>query len=253
MNLRSHWQRPHGEAPRVFGHRGVRGHRPENTMSAFEQAAVEGAHGVELDVRLCGSGEVIVLHDRKLDRVSGGRELRDVERLTWDQLQHVDVGDGQRVPLLEEVLQFARRHGLRVNVELKHDVSSRPRLVQAVITVLRQFADAPEFVILSSFDPSLVRALSVLRSDVACAWLVHHQQRFVRSAPGFRLLGACAVHPERTLVTAERMRRWQRSQAIVNVWTVNDPEEAMRLAALGVDCIISDVPGVIKQALQGNA
>jgi glycerophosphoryl diester phosphodiesterase len=57
------------------------------------------------------------------------------------------------------------------------------------------------------------------------------------------------VHPERVLATPERVARWKRAGALVNVWTVNDPDEARRLAALGVDAIISDVPGGVLGAL----
>ncbi|RYE94070.1 MAG: glycerophosphodiester phosphodiesterase, partial [Myxococcales bacterium] len=56
------WRRRPGQPPRIYGHRGVRGARPENTLAAFEHAAAEGADGVELDVRVCGSGELVVFH-----------------------------------------------------------------------------------------------------------------------------------------------------------------------------------------------
>ena len=80
-------------------------------------------------------------------------------------------------------------------------------------------------------------------------WLVHEKQRAFRSAILFRMLGAAAVHPERTLITMERTARWRRAGALINTWTVNDDAEARQLAELGVDTIISDRPGAILQAL----
>lgn len=250
MDARADWRRPPGTRPWVLGHRGVRGTRPENTRAAFEQAAREGADGVELDVRLCGTGEVVVLHDRTLERVTGGRDLRDVEQLTWPALRGIDVGDGEAVPLLGDVLAWASERELRVNVELKHDVRSRRELAEGVLRVVRAIPAAPRLVLFSSFDPWLVGYLARRETRLVSAWLVHEGQRWLRGAPGFRLLGAQAVHPERVLANADAIARWRRGGALVNVWTVNDPDEARRLAAHGVDALITDRPGLLLEALR---
>ena len=85
--------------------------------------------------------------------------------------------------------------------------------------------------------------------NVPVGWLVHAGQRLFRKAAGHRLLGASAVHAEHVLATAEQIAIWKRSDSLVNVWTVNDPARAKTLAALGVDAIISDVPGEVLQQL----
>ena len=56
----------------VWGHRGASGYAPENTMTAFEKAVELGADGIELDVQLTKDGELVVIHDETIDRVSGG-------------------------------------------------------------------------------------------------------------------------------------------------------------------------------------
>lgn len=243
------WRRPAGSRPWVLGHRGVRGTRPENTRVAFEQAAREGADGVELDVRLCRTGEVIVLHDRTLERVTSRRDPRDVERLPWSELRHIDVGEGESVPLLGDVLAWALERELRVNVELKHDVRSRRELAEGVLRVVRAIPAAPRLVLFSSFDPWLVAYLARRAPQLISAWLVHEGQRWLRGAPGFGLVGARAVHPERVLASEQAIAKWQRGGALVNVWTVNDPAEARRLAAHGVDALITDKPGLVLRAL----
>src|SRR2546423_4915557 len=130
------FRRPKGAPPLVFGHRGVRGEAPENTMTAFELAASGGAAGVELDVRLCRSGEVVVCHDPSLERMTGGRDSRNVADLTLAELQRIDVGNGERVPPLEQVLGWARARPILVNVELKRDVPNRVRLVRETARLL---------------------------------------------------------------------------------------------------------------------
>ncbi len=243
------WVRPAGARPFVLGHRGARHAAPENTLTAFELARREGADGVELDVRLDGDERVIVLHDRTLARVSGGRETRDVEALGAATLARVPLGD-DRVPLLADVLTWARERHLRVNVELKSDVSRPLALLRGVKRVVRASGVGPELVLFSSFQPAFVAALRVLVPELPGAWLVDRDGRFTRRAPAFRLV-ADGVNPQRELVVGRAMTRWKRGGAPIATWTVNEPDEARRVAALGVDTIISDRPGEILRAVGG--
>lgn len=228
----------------MLGHRGARHAAPENTLAAFNLAAREGADGVELDVRLDRDGRVIVIHDRTLSRITAGRDDRDVETLGAREL------DASDVPALADVLAWVDEHDMRVNIELKHDVSDRDALVRGVTWLLARRRSAPEHVILSCFHPGIVRQLAAALPAIPVGWLVHKGQRFARHARGWRLLGAAAVHPEHVLATPALVQRLQRGGALVNVWTVNDAAEARRLSALGVDAIISDKPGEIRAALR---
>ncbi|HWZ93218.1 MAG TPA: glycerophosphodiester phosphodiesterase family protein [Polyangiaceae bacterium] len=231
----------------MLGHRGARHAAPENTMAAFDLARQEGADGVELDVRLDGSGRVIVLHDPTLARVTKGADLRHAEDIPSSELARLDVGNGERVPLLTDVLGWAKTHEQRVNVELKSDVRQRALLLTRVAEVMNGIP-LPA-VLFSSFDPRIVRWLSRHLPGLPRAWLVHEKQRFLQYAPGARLLGACGVHPEHVLASARRIAQLKRASSLVNVWTVNDPARARELARDGVDGIISDVPGEILHGL----
>ena len=105
----------------VLGHRGASADAPENTLAAFAEADRQGADGIELDAMLCGSGEVVVCHDERLDRLAGLPWLvRDTP--LW-KLQQADVGshlgfEPARIPTLMEVLGAVPSHFL-VNIELK--------------------------------------------------------------------------------------------------------------------------------------
>ncbi|MEO6601157.1 MAG: glycerophosphodiester phosphodiesterase family protein [Polyangiaceae bacterium] len=241
------WQRAPGARPLVLGHRGARHAAPENTLAAFELARREGADGIELDVRLDGSGEVIVLHDPTLGRVTQGAEARHAEDISRAELARLDVGGGERVPLLAEVLDWACQSGQRVNIELKSDVRRRALLLDRVARVMAR-AELPEL-IFSSFHPYFVWWLGGRLPNLPRAWLVHDKQRILKYAPGLAHLGANALHPQHTLVTAERMSGLKARGLLVNVWTVNDPSRARELALLGVDAIISDNPGKILSEL----
>jgi glycerophosphoryl diester phosphodiesterase len=244
------FRRRDGSSPYVFGHRGVRGAAPENTMAAFDVAARAGADGIELDVRLCRSGELVVCHDPTLERLTAGRDVRRVADLDADEISRVDVGDGQGVPLLRDVFGMAQGRGLRVNVELKRDVPSRPRLVGETVRMLRDLGPFVPRVLVSSFDPWMLAYLGWLLPGVLRGYLFAPSPAYLRTGWPAIALGADAVHPERTLCRADRIRRWRARGKLINVWTVNDADEARALSALGVDAIITDAPRAIIDAVR---
>jgi glycerophosphoryl diester phosphodiesterase len=247
-------RRVDGHKPLVLGHRGARHAAPENTHAAFELARLEGAAGVELDVRLVKSGEIVVLHDPTLGRVTQGADRRAVEGLAWQQARQADIGRGEHIPLLSDVLDWAAPHNLLVNVEVKSDVRRRRDLLRGVIQLLKAHPFAARGVVLSSFDPRFVWRLARALPALPSAFLFHTNSPIARAASlvgaaTFTRMGARAVHPEHALVTAQRMQAWRSRSALVGVWTVNDEGRARELSALGVDYIVSDRPGAILAAL----
>ena len=239
--------------PLVLGHRGASAEAPENTLAAFRLALEQGADGVELDVWRCRSGEVVVAHDEDLLRV-GGAPLR-IPDATLRELRAVDVGAwkgarwrGQRIPLLAEVLEALPR--AIVNVELK----SRGRdlgLAHAAAEVIWR-AGAGGRVIVSSFDWRLVAAFRLASPDVATGLLFDATRAWsLRVWAGIRTLRPSAVHPDRGLATDARVRAWSARGLGVNVWTVDDPGEAARLARAGAAAVITNVPATIRRAIPG--
>lgn len=245
LALSARWAPPEGR-PLLLGHRGARHAAPENTFAAFDLALEEGAEGVELDVRLNASGEVMVCHDVTLERVTGGRDRRSVHALTSEDCDGVRLDGGERIPRLSEVLVWAERHRVCVNVELKMDGRRRRELVFAVASLTQKHA-ASGLVLVSSFSAATVVAHARLAPEVPGAWLVD-SPRLASLSPLCRI-GSAAVHPRESLITAERVRRWRRWGRRVHAWTVNDPERARELAKLGVHCLISDNPGKLRAAL----
>jgi glycerophosphoryl diester phosphodiesterase len=234
--------------PLIYGHRGVRGPLPENTLVAFEQARLEGADGVELDVRPCGSGELVVFHDPQLTRATTGTDTRSVHDVPYDELRRLDLGGGAQVPRLTEVLAWARSHRLRVNVEVKQDVPERRAAVRAVARAVEVVPDAGRFLHISSFDPAILLALRAGGVRVPLAFLFHEGQRRYRPWVLSRAMPVEALHPERTLTEPDQVAAARRAGRVINVWTVNDENEARALSALGVDGIITDRPGPVGEA-----
>jgi glycerophosphoryl diester phosphodiesterase len=208
----------------VVGHRGGRGPSwpRENTLPAFERARAEGARAIELDVRTCATGEVVVLHDPTTASLA---KLR---------------GDG--VPTLAEALDWATGRDVAVNVEMKHDVPSRVALVARLRPLLtRTRAD----VLLSSFDPLLLAAAAFAFPAIRRALLTSRDQRPRVPTTLARLPFAHALHLQRTQAAPAAVARYRGRDLRVGVWTVNDPVEATRLAAIGVETLITDTPGAL--------
>jgi glycerophosphoryl diester phosphodiesterase len=240
--------------PLVLGHRGASAEAPENTHAAFRLAMEQGADGVELDVWRCATGEVVVVHDEDLVRV-GGAPLR-VEASPLAALRAVDVGAwkgprfrGERVPLLAEVLEALP--GAVVNVELKSGGGRDLSLAHAAAEVIFR-AGAGARVVVSSFDWRLLAAFRLASPDVPAGLLFEatHAWR-VRTFLGIRGLRPAAVHPDRALATDARVRRWSERGLAVNVWTVDEPAEAARLARAGAAGVITNVPARIRAAVRG--
>jgi glycerophosphoryl diester phosphodiesterase len=237
----------------VLGHRGASADAPENTLAAFRLAVEQGADGVELDAWRCASGEVVVVHDEDLSRV-GGAPLR-VPDSPLAALRALDVGSwkgerfrGERIPLLSEVLEALP--GAVVNVELKSRGGRDLGLAHAAAEAIWQ-ARAGGRVVVSSFDWRLVAAFRLASPDVATGLLFEGTRAWrLRTALGFRALRPAAVHPERGLATDARVRRWSERGLAVNVWTVDDPGEAVRLARAGAAGIITNAPARIAAALR---
>src|SRR5688500_1633697 len=105
----------------LLAHRGASKDAPENTLEAFEEGVRQGADGVELDAMVCGSGEVVVCHDERLNRLA--RRDLEVRTTAYWKLRTLDVGSPlgfkpARIPLLAEVLRSLPAHFL-INIELK--------------------------------------------------------------------------------------------------------------------------------------
>jgi glycerophosphoryl diester phosphodiesterase len=231
------WRRTKGR-PRVWAHRGDSAHEPENTMPAFERARAVGTDGIELDVRLDRDGTVVVFHDDTLDRLCGraGR----IEELAGAERRLLRVG-GQPIPTLAEVLHaFA---DLEINVEIKAPKLLRAHaLVSATAKVIADSGHADQ-IIVSSFDPSALVQLHMILPDVSTAYLFHDAQALpIRKGWLGRLTGASVFHPNHALCTERSVRHWHQAGLPLNVWTVDDPVELARLAALGVDGVFTNDP-----------
>jgi glycerophosphoryl diester phosphodiesterase len=245
--LPARWQRQ-GHAL-VLGHRGARHAAPENTLEAFDLSRREGAAGTELDVQLSRDGVPFVVHDLDLGRVTSGADTRRVAELDAAELDRVLLTGNARIPRLSTVVAWAREHGQLLNVELKTARSRRDRVAENVAALLCGDEWASEWVVVSSFHPLLLGRFRVHAPRIATGLLLSARHAGVVGPGWIALLGCQAIHPEaRTLLDPSRAARLPRGLPL-NLWTVNDPEQAAVLDSLGANALISDCPGKLVQRL----
>jgi glycerophosphoryl diester phosphodiesterase len=232
--------------PMFFAHRGASAYAPENTLSSFQLALAQDAPAFELDVKVSGDGEVVVLHDQTLDRTTDG--TGDLRKFTLQHLHTLDAGKkfnerykGERIPTLREVLDhFGNK--IRINIELTNYASPGDDLVMLVVSLVRQFK-VEESIIFSSFNPwNLIKARS-LCPEVPCGLLALDGKGgwLARSALNFWAPHE-ALHPYASDVTEGLIRREHTANRRVHIWTVNDENVMRSLYQWGADAVFTDDP-----------
>lgn len=213
----------------IFGHRGAPGfpRYAENTIGSFTKAIQAGATGLEFDVRRCADGQLAVIHDDTIDRTTNGRGR--VADLSYEQLRKFKTENGEAVPLLSSVLEeFGGRCVL--NIELK-DRAIGPAVKELV---LRKRLERQ--VLVSCFDWEELRPL---RPEVPIALLTSRLPELIWRAVELR---AAAIHPRHDLVTRSLIEAARETGLRLHAWTVNEPQDWLRLRELGVDGIVTDFP-----------
>ena len=261
------------DRPFIWAHRGVRSLAPENTLAAGRLAPAAGADGWELDVRLTKDGRCAVLHDLGLLRTTDFRrhpELAGISpaiapRLTLAQINTLDAGSwfagrdpfgqvaagrleidqarsyaGEPVPTLGQALDLSKELDLPVNVEFKRMRGhGGAAMVESAAAELRA-RDMAELILVSSFSLGYLKLFRKLCPEIAACWLT---PRLDRDTAGILAeLGLAGVHPRFSGAPPELTEALLEDGYLVNVYTVNQPEEMQRLIARRVSGIITDLP-----------
>lgn len=231
-----------GKRPFILGHRGASADAPENSLAAFALAREQGADGIELDVQLSADGQLVIFHDETVERLTDGSGK--VSDLSLAQLQEFKLENGEAIPTLDAVFELLGSSFL-YNVELKLFGFGDGVLETAVADCIQRH-HLQDQVLVSSFNPFAIRRIrKQLSSHTKVAHLWHNKWLKYKY-----LIGAAeANHPHYSLVDEKYMVWARRHNWMVNVWTVDDPQEAQRLADLGVDAVITNNPHLLRQAL----
>ncbi|MBI4017537.1 MAG: glycerophosphodiester phosphodiesterase [Candidatus Aenigmarchaeota archaeon] len=223
-----------------IGHRGARGYEPPgNTIPSFRKALELGVDIIELDVHRCATGELVVVHDGEPYN-DNGRETY-VSRTSLSTLREIDLGNGQRIPTLDEVIGVVDRKA-KLNVELKGKNTARA----VADTILHRLQDgwARDDFLVSSFNLAELKDFHAyspsIKTGVLVSWPWKHNP--IKRINFAKDIGAHSVN-SRYQVTPKFMVDYVHKLGMESyVWTVNEPEALDRMQRYGVDGIISDYP-----------
>ena len=153
------------EKTKVWAHRGASGYAPENTLDAFRKAVEMGADGIELDVQMTKDGELVVIHDETIDRVSNGKGW--VKDYTYEELKKFNFNKThleytkEEIPTLEQVYLLIKPTNLTINVEIKTGIVFYPGIEERVLELTERLG-MKERVIYSSFNHYTIRKIKEL-------------------------------------------------------------------------------------------
>lgn len=215
-----------------IGHRGAKGYEPENTLLSFSKAIDLRVDMIEMDIYKCKSGELVVIHDDKVDRTTNGKGY--VEEKTISELKRLDAGKGQQIPLLEEVLDLFGKK-IKINIELKGNNTG-----DTLVIFLKAKKIKTGNLLISSFKFRELEKFHQLMPKVKVGVLLRKiSSRGLKFAEKIR---AVSIHLAREAVNGRNVRSIHQKGMKVFVFTVNDPDEMKKMKDFKVDGIFSNFP-----------
>jgi glycerophosphoryl diester phosphodiesterase len=226
----------------AIAHRGASGYAPENTFAAFRRATALGAGFIETDLQLSRDARLVAIHDATVNRTTNGQGA--VHDMTLAELRRLDAGSwfgsefaGERIPTIEEILEFANKHDVVFYLEMKPSGSWGGE--HALISALRESGEIARTVVIS-FDPAILAGVRKIEPTLMTGLLFEgHIPKPLDKAVE---IGARQLAVRGDLVTPRLLREARGHDLQVVCWTVNHPGHMRLLVQAGVDGIISDYP-----------
>ncbi len=240
----------------VIGHRGASAYHPENTMSAFRAAYQMGADMIELDITLSKDGVPVVIHDDTLDRTTNGKGK--VSHYLLAELQKLDAGSwfdekhqGEHLPTLEEVLQFAEGK-IAINIEIKPEAVTdklEDGIEEKALNLVKKYG-MEKHIIFSSFSYQALSHFRSLDVDISTA-LLYDKRQSAKRTPS-ELVKDYDVQAFNCSFR-EYSKKWAHETAEheipVFIYTVNKERRMEKMIRRGATGIFTNRPDVLKQVV----
>ena len=236
----------------VMAHRGASSLAPENSFPAFKKAIEHNADYIEVDVRRCASGELVVMHDSRIDRTTNGKGL--VAKMTLQQikkyhLKKMKKGMKKDIPTLEEAIELVKGK-CKLNIEIKSKKNDF-EYVEILSDLLKKH-DFEKQVIVSSYRHKMLKKLVEINPKIETAALfiekkspslilrrLYYIGSYIRKTKHIK---ASAMNLPYQFITKRLMKSAIKHGLKVNAWTVNNNKSIERMKLIGVDGIITNYP-----------
>lgn len=231
----------------IWAHQGSSHVYIENTLAAFNQAVQDGVDGIELDVQRTADGQLVVIHDENLLRLTGKNQF--IWETDWSALQALTLNTEiiqtrkidafhTKIPKLEEVLELIRESNVSVNIELKNSVYFYPGMEEEVIACVNKLK-MEERVVYSSFNHLSMKKMGTLVGGNKCGILTMD----IQNEPWVyaKKIGVASYHPMiSSLQHLNLVEKCHQADLKVRVWTADDDVHIYGALLLGVDAIITN-------------
>ncbi len=230
------------QKPLIIAHRGAKDLAPENTIAACKLALQNGASALEVDLRLCGSGEVVLYHDNFLWRHF--KKPKAVVFTPWQELQTLKFNNRHyqfpdRICTLDEFIKEFK-NTVPINLDVKNFLTSDQKLIQAIMRVIDKYQIHHQ-VWISSFSPVFLWKLKRKFPQIRTGYLFRNfsvVHRFID-----RFVKADAWHPHYHLISKRFIELSQRLQKEIYVWTIKEEIVFKEMLQHHFNGIITDVLG----------
>jgi len=212
------------------------GHETENTLASIQKALDLNVDMIEIDVFKISSGEIVVFHDEKIDRLTNGSG--DIESLDLEALKNLTVEGNHKIPLLSEVLDVIN-HKVPLNIELKG-----PDTSEGVMHIIKTYMENEGWTLddflISSFNWEELQNMRRINKDIKIAILTEDDP--LDAIPIANDLNAVAINPNYLSLTKENVLEIKSQGFKVFTWTVNDTKQISNMRILGVDGVFTNYP-----------
>jgi glycerophosphoryl diester phosphodiesterase len=244
-SIRARYEAAHDEGrPLLGGHRGNPADHPENTLRSFRSAIAAGCDLIECDVHLSSDGRLVVIHDHTLERTTNGTGL--VRDHTAAELRKLDAGQGERIPLLQEVIELALGQ-VGLVIEIKQAPFQYPGLEDKLLAMLRQLGAVADCAIVSFHHPS-IHELREMEPNLQLGILEGarpmHPSRLMREA------GADVYSPHWGATDPQVVKEIHHAGGAVAVWPVDDAAAVAWCKYCKPDSIFTNRPVEVGAALR---
>jgi glycerophosphoryl diester phosphodiesterase len=216
-----------------IGHRGARAYEPENTLRSFKKALEIGVNAIELDVRRTKDNQLVVIHDADVKRTTNGKGI--VSELTLDEIKEFSTAEGEKIPTLEEALNFLDSK-VKILIELKEE-----GVEEQVLAAIRE-KGLQRKIIIVSFHEEALRKIREAEKEVETGLIYVKHKNPLKTA--LELKANYLLPLYRFTHTANVQKAHENGLKVI-VWTINNPEEVAEYIKKGVDGIASDKPDIL--------
>jgi glycerophosphoryl diester phosphodiesterase len=227
----------------IIGHRGASGYEPENTLLSFKKAIDLKVDMIEMDVFKCKTGELVIVHDNKVNRTTNGKGY--IQELSFQELRSFDAGKGQKIPTLIEALDLLNAR-MKINLELKGENTARP-----VFELVKKYVEEKKWnyndFYISSFNHRLLQEFISFIPENAGIKICPLIYGIPIDITLFSVeLKAYSINISSDFMNKNIIDEAHTHGMKVFVFAVNNPDEAYKMRSQGIDGIFTDYPDLFQ-------